>query len=76
LEDDDTIEENVLSSKDEQVKLKRRHKAIIIDSETNEDCNELEMANDGIQDLSSDVEFNRKKIELKNQLRLVHEWPY
>jgi hypothetical protein len=75
LENDDTIKENVLSSKDEQVKLKRRCKAIIIDSETYKDSNELEMTNDRIGYFSSDVEFNRKKIELKNQLHLVHEWP-
>jgi hypothetical protein len=59
--DDESKEENVLCPEDEQQKLKRGNKAIIIHSETDEDCNELQMTNEINGDESSDVEFIKKR---------------
>jgi hypothetical protein len=59
--DDESKEENVLCPGDEQQKLKRGNKAIIIHSETDEDCNELQMTNETNGDESSDVEFIKKR---------------
>jgi hypothetical protein len=58
---DDESKENVLGSGDEQQKLKRGNKAIVIHSETDEDCNELQMTNETNGDESSDVDFIKKR---------------
>jgi hypothetical protein len=54
---DDESKENVLGSGDEQQKLMRGNKAIVIHSETDEDCNELQMTNETNGDGSSDADF-------------------
>jgi hypothetical protein len=67
--DDESKEENVLCPRDEQQKLKRGNKAIVIHSETDEDCNELQMTNETNGDESSDVEFI-KKDRIENSIAL------
>jgi hypothetical protein len=71
--DDESREENVLCPRDEQQKLKRGNKAIVIHSKTNEDCNELQMT---MRQMGVKVQMLNllKKIEWKNQLRLDQEW--
>jgi hypothetical protein len=59
---DDESKENVLGSGDEQQKLKRGNKAIVIHSETDEDCNELQMTNETNGDGSSDADFIKKRL--------------
>jgi hypothetical protein len=67
--DDESKEENVLCPRDEQQKLKRGNKAIVIHSETDEDYNELQMTNETNGDESSDVEFI-KKDRIENSIAL------
>jgi hypothetical protein len=71
--DDELKESSVLVSKDDKVKSRRR-KAIIIDSESEEECTEQQLTNYMIEGESLDPEFIKKRNVLRIQLPLDLEW--